>query len=320
MRNLRANWWLYLALAGFLGYLGPFPDRMILLNLFFLVPLVWLLLPKKGKDEARKRDTPEPPLAPVAGGTARVYMRLAASMLLMFVVPRSLAGQVRQYVGDRRAAPRAVDKPESYEQKVSYTLPFRGEWYVFNGGPDRATSHSWDIVAQRYAYDFVIADDALRSWREETRGTELEDYLCYAEPILSPAEGTIVEVRNDVRDAPNPGTGWMDPFAADIRGNYVVIEHAEGEYSVLGHLIPGSLTVREGEGVARGKELGLCGNAGNSSEPHLHFQVQDRQDFFTAAGLPVSFDGVSVDGAQPESERYLERGERVSGSAVQAQA
>lgn len=320
MRNLRANWWLYLALAGFLGYLGPFPDLMVLLNFFVLMPLVWSLLPKKGKDEARKRDAPEPPLAPVAGGTARVYMRLAASTLLMHVIPRSLVGLVRQVVGDRRAAPRAVDEPESYEQKVSYTLPFRGQWYVFNGGPERATSHSWDVVAQRYAYDFVVADDALKRWREQTRGAELDDYLCYAEPILSPAEGTVVEVRDDVRDAPNPGTGWMDPFAADIRGNYVVIEHAEGEYSELAHLIPGSITVREGEEVARSQELGLCGNAGNSSEPHLHFQVQDRKDSFTAVGLPVIFDGVSVDGAQPESGRYLECGERVSGHAIRAQA
>lgn len=320
MRNLRANWWLYLALAGFLGYLGPFPDRMILLNLFFLVPLVGLLLRKQGKEGARQRDVPELPLAPVAGGAARVYTRLAVSMLLMFVVPGALVGQVRQYVGDRRAAPRAVDEPSSYDQKASYTLPFRGEWYVFNGGPDRDTSHSWDVVAQRYAYDFVMADDALRRWREPTRGAELEDYLCYAEPILSPGEGTVVELRNDVRDAPNPGTGWMDPFAADIRGNYVVIEHAEDEYSVLGHLIPGSITVREGEEVTRGQEVGLCGNSGNSSEPHLHFHVQDRRDFFTAAGLPVIFDDVSVDGVRSESGHYLERGERVSGPAVQAGA
>jgi murein DD-endopeptidase MepM/ murein hydrolase activator NlpD len=213
-----------------------------------------------------------------------------------------------------------VDEPDSYEQKASYTLPFRGEWYVFNGGPDRATSHSWDVVAQRYAYDFVIADDALRRWREDKRGAELDDYLCYGEPVLSPAEGTVVEVRDDVRDAPSPGTGWMDPFAADIRGNYVVIKHAEDEYSVLGHLLPGSLAVREGDGVCRGQELGLCGNSGNSSEPHLHFQVQDRQDFFTAAGLPVAFDGVSVDGARHESGRYLERGERVSDHQVRTKA
>lgn len=320
MRNLRANWWLYLALAGFLGYLGPFPDLMVLLNLFFLVPLVWLLWPKKGKEEERKSDAPEPPLAPAAGSETRMYMRLAASMLLMFVVPRALVGQVRQYVGDRRAAPRAMDEPDSYEQKVSYTLPFYGQWYVFNGGPNRATSHSWDLVAQRYAYDFVVADDAMRRWREGTRGAELDEYLCYAEPILSPAEGKVVEVGDGVRDAPNPGTGWMDPFAADIRGNYVIIEHAEGEYSVLGHLLPGSITVREGEEVSRSQELALCGNSGNSSEPHLHFQVQDRQDFFSAAGLAVTFDGVSVDGAGAESGRYPERGEWVSGRVVQAQA
>lgn len=318
MRNLRANWWLYLALAGFLGYLGPVPSQVRLLNLFFLVPLVWMLLPKKGKEEARHKDVPETPLAPVAGGKTRVYLRLVASMVLMFVVPRALVGQVRQYVGDRRAATRAVDDPGSYGQKTSYSLPFYGQWYVFNGGPDQATSHSWDVVAQRYAYDFVITDDTLRRWREGTEGRGLEDYLCYGEPVLSPADGVVVEILEGVRDAPKPGTGWTDPFAADIRGNFVVTRHAEGEYSVLGHLIPGSLKIREGEEVTRGQELGLCGNSGNSSEPHLHFHLQDRPDFFAAAGLPIAFDGVSVDGARPESGRYLERGEQVSGPRVEA--
>lgn len=311
MANLRANWWLYLALAGFLGYLDPLPPSLRLLNLLFLWPLLRALSRLGGAKEATTGEAaPEPPLAPAAGGRMLFWFRLAVSLVLLYLWPPALAGQILQYVGDRRAAPRAVRDASAYHQKTRYTLPFSGEWYVFNGGVSEATSHSWDLVAQRYAYDFVIADGSLRRWREGTNGERLEDYLCYGEPVLAPADGAIVEVVDGVRNARRPGTGWLDPFASDIRGNCVVIEHAGGEYSVLAHLISGSIKVSEGERVARGQEVGCCGNSGNSSEPHLHFHVQDRAGFFEAAGLPVAFDDALVSDGEPEAGRYLVSGTR----------
>lgn len=308
--NLRANWWLYLALTGFLGYLDPMPTSLRLLNLFFLWPALRALFRLGDRKEAAGEASPEPPLAPVAGGRTLFGFRFAVSLVLLFLWPPALVGQILQYVGDRRAAPRAVGDASAYRQKTRYTLPFSGEWYVFNGGASETTSHSWDLVAQRYAYDFVIADDSLRRWRRGTDGERLEDYMCYGERVLAPADGAIVEVLDGVRDARKPGTGWLDPFASDIRGNCVVIEHAGDEYSVLAHLIPGSVKVGGGEQVARGQEIGRCGNSGNSSEPHLHFHVQDRANFFEAAGLPVTFDDVSVRDGEPEAGRYLVRGTR----------
>ncbi|MCS7071216.1 MAG: M23 family metallopeptidase, partial [Anaerolinea sp.] len=57
--------------------------------------------------------------------------------------------------------------------------------------------------------------------------------------------------------------------------------------------------------------VGQCGNSGHSTEPHLHFHIQDRVDFWTAAGLPIAFDGVSVDGQPAADDVYLVRGTRV---------
>ena len=254
---------------------------------------------------------PEPPLPAVAGGRVPFRARYLASALITLFVPSMLRQARRQAAGDLRAAPRAVCDPAAYDQKMRYSLPFAGEWYVYNGGVSEATSHSWNIVAQRYAYDFVVADEALRRWREGTRGERHEDYLCYGAPVLAPGDGVVVRVRDGVRDAPGVGTGWVDPFAADFRGNFVVVRHAVDEYSFLAHLIPRSVPVKEGERVERGQRIGLCGNSGHSTEPHMHFHVQDRADFFEAAGLPVAFDGVSVDGEAPASGRYPERGTRV---------
>ncbi len=319
MRSLRTNWWLFLALAGFLGYAETLPSWLKLLNLLFLWPLFGVLaraLTWSGKENGEgARGAQELPLTPVAGGQVLFWTRIAASTALLFLWPSALAGQVRQLIGDRRAASRVIVDASSYRPKQSYSLPFHasaeGEWYILNGGPDERTSHSWELASQRYAYDFVVVDSALRRWREGTGGREPGDYLCYGEPILAPADGVIVAARDRCRDAPRPGTGWLDPLASHIAGNYVVIEHAEEEYSFLAHLEPGSIPVEEGERVKRGQEVGRCGNSGNSSEPHLHFQLQDRGDFFEAAGLPVAFDKASVDGEEPASGRYLCRGARV---------
>lgn len=304
----------------------PLPSSLRLLNLLFLWPLLrplarTLTRHASGKEGDQGTATAaEPPLAPVAGGGSLLWVRLAVSTILLFVWPPALAGQVLQFVGDRRAARRAHEGTSSYSQKVRYSLPFRvpaeGEWFVFNGGPDEETSHSWDLVSQRYAHDFVVADGDLRRWRDGTEGRELGDYLCYGEPVLSPADGVVAAVEDGIRDAPRPGTGWLDPTARHIAGNHVVIEHAEDEYSFLAHLVPGSIPVRVGERVSRGQEVGRCGNSGNSSEPHLHFQVQDRAGFFEAAGLPVAFDGVSVDGGDPELGVYLGRSTRVRPSGT----
>lgn len=269
--------------------------------------LAWLLLARRRKGDAGL--VLEPPLPPAARGKWAFQARYLASTLSMLFVPSVWRQTSRQISGTGRASDRAIVDPAAYRQKARYSLPFRGEWYVYNGGPDEATSHSWNVVAQRYAYDFVMVDGSLRRWFRE--GDRLEDYRCYSAPVLAPADGLVVEVRDDVRDAPGVGTGWVDPLTTDFRGNFVTIRHAEEEYSFLAHLIPGSIRVAVGQGVKAGQDIGRCGNSGHSTEPHLHFQLQDRADFFEAAGLPVEFDDVSIDGEPPASKCNLRRGTRV---------
>lgn len=191
----------------------------------------------------------------------------------------------RHASGSSRALQRAVESPDEYRQKARYSLPFTGEWYVFNGGVNKSDSHSWEVVGQRYAYDFVVADDALRRWPGGKRGAHLEDYFCYGQPILAPAPGVVVEVRDSVPDAPGPGTGGVDPFTRDFRGNFVTIEHAEDEYSFLAHLVPESICAKRGDRVERGQKIGRCGNSGHSTEPHLHFHVQIVQIFLKPQGF-----------------------------------
>jgi murein DD-endopeptidase MepM/ murein hydrolase activator NlpD len=74
-----------------------------------------------------------------------------------------------------------------------------------------------------------------------------------------------------------------------VLGNHVVIEIDDGVYAVLAHLRKSSLTVEAGDLVGAGTRIGACGNSGNSTEPHLHFQLMDHRRVLFAAGLPARF-------------------------------
>lgn len=212
---------------------------------------------------------------------------------------------------------------ENYISKVTYSLPFHGSWTVVNGGIDKTSSHSWSIPTQRYAYDFLIIDDMGKSHV----GADLNpnDYYCYGKEVLAPADGEVIEAVCNYPDSHITADGKVGCIAHDIRGNHLLLRHAEGEYSLLAHLKPDSIRVKIGDRVQRGQCIALCGNSGNSSEPHLHFQIQNGVSFFTSAGLPVEFDQISVEPTPhyssfdprpiPSSEylpkRYIIRGQTV---------
>lgn len=184
---------------------------------------------------------------------------------------------------------------ENYNGSVKYSLPFRGTWTVVNGGVEEAASHSWQILTQRYAYDFIIIDEEGKSFSGSR--TNHEDYYCYGKEVLAPADGEVVEASDKYPDSAILESGEANCAARDIRGNYVLIRHADREYSLLAHLKQGSIRVKPGDAVKRGQHIANCGNSGNTSEPHLHFHVQEGRSFYTSAGLPIHFADIDANPA-----------------------
>jgi murein DD-endopeptidase MepM/ murein hydrolase activator NlpD len=76
----------------------------------------------------------------------------------------------------------------------------------------------------------------------------------------------------------------------------VVLDLGGGVYAVLAHLRRGSLLVAKGQRVTAGQQVAECGNSGNSTEPHLHFQVMDHPSVLFAAGLPFRLARYEVEG------------------------
>ena len=88
-----------------------------------------------------------------------------------------------------------------------------------------------------------------------------------------------------------------------------MLDHGGGEYSVYAHLKPGSLRVKPGDKVAAGRVIGQLGSSGNSTEPHLHFQVCDRPNVLLCAALIPTFDGIEI--ANSDGPRPLQNGDVV---------
>lgn len=238
----------------------------------------------------------------------RERLRYVVSALAWSITPWGILTQVLQFGGQLFAMARYRRQYPSHDHRLpvtDLTLPFDGQWTVVNGGVTEETSHSWMLVSQRYAYDFFVTDEDGAS--HTGNGTDFEQYYAFGEPIQAPAAGKVVETKDGLRDHPWPGSGWLEWRTWDIRGNHVVLEHADGEYSLLAHLREGSITVSPGDHVERGEVLGECGNSGHSGEPHLHYQLQDTPNFWTAASLVPQFRDATVtrdDGRRDGHEFY----------------
>lgn len=179
---------------------------------------------------------------------------------------------------------------ENFKSSVEYSLPFKGKWAVVNGCYTEDFSHSWSIHPQRYAYDFIILDEQAKSY--DGKFNECSSYYCYDKEILAPADGVVVKVINKFDDSQILKNGKFYSKAKHIAGNYIVIKHNENEYSTLAHLRKGSIRVLEGDTIKKGQVIAQCGNTGNSTEPHLHFQLQNSKSFFCSIGLPICFHNI----------------------------
>jgi murein DD-endopeptidase MepM/ murein hydrolase activator NlpD len=119
-------------------------------------------------------------------------------------------------------------------------------------------------------------------------------------------------------DAPNEAAEptaesfTKDPMFA-IYGNYIVIDHGNGEFSQLGHLKNGSVTVRTGDRVRQGQVIAQAGASGTSLFPHLHYQLVTRPGV-DGEGLPPRFSKLArVLGSElkPEEKAWIDTGDIV---------
>ncbi len=135
--------------------------------------------------------------------------------------------------------------PRAKPQDVDYLVPIPKERLRIEQGFNGRFSH--DDVQNRYAIDF-----------RAPQGT----------PVYAARGGTVMQVESDFDKA------GLDLEKYGGRANYVRILHDDGTMGLYAHLRTEGVLVRPGQRVRTGQKIGLSGNTGFTSGPHLHFAVQ----------------------------------------------
>lgn len=117
------------------------------------------------------------------------------------------------------------------------------------------------------------------------------DYNLNYQPVFAAAPGKVIFASLEYIDAPDHGYG-----------NMVMIDHRNGYVTLYGHF--SKILVKVGQRVKRGQQIGVSGNTGHSTGPHLHFTV-----FHNCSPTdPYGWSGSGSDplsGYQGESSVYL---------------
>lgn len=196
--------------------------------------------------------------------------------------------------------------PAVFVPRTRLVLPVAGTSFVHDGHDLGSHHRRLDITGDmtthfgiaanftRYAHDFCVTDDQGRLFR--TDGATPEDWYGFGAPIVATGDGVVADVSDGM---PDNRKGAPPAFErAEVMqnlklllGNYVILNHGNGEFSLFAHLRQGSVRVKAGQQVARGEALGQMGMSGDAFLVHLHYQLQ-AGDGFNNEGLPAIFEGV----------------------------
>jgi len=215
-----------------------------------------------------------------------------------------------------------VRPPRVAYDPVEVASPVRGRWTAVNSPADQVPSHGIRAYGQTFAIDVLLPGPPGTPPTVPWTGgfARPEEFASFGRPLHAVADGTVVRVVDGRRDH-RARTSW--PALAYLMtveglrdyggpgaviGNHVVVDHGDGVHSLVAHLRRGSARVMPGQRVAAGDVLGEVGSSGNTSEPHVHFQLMDRPQPLRAAGIPFRWRDARVledvvDGSRATSVR-----------------
>jgi murein DD-endopeptidase len=179
--------------------------------------------------------------------------------------------------------------------------PLRGGAWLTANGPSNESGHrralipigGMPVIAQRFAIDYVRVDTAGRTVSGDR--TRNENFYAENADAIAVADGIVVATKDSIpENVPGPTSRAVPITLETVGGNFVILDIGGGRYAFYAHLRPGSLRVRAGDRVRRGQVLGLVGNSGNSTEPHLHFHLADGSTPLGAEGIPYLHDSFEL--------------------------
>jgi murein DD-endopeptidase MepM/ murein hydrolase activator NlpD len=200
----------------------------------------------------------------------------------------------------------SIVSPSFYEPKTDLILPLKSRMIVYDGHDFYSHHRRLDLSnalarqiglkanPSRYAYDLCIVNENGDLYKDE--GRNKEDWFGYGASVYAPGDGKIVELLDNMPD--NSFAGEEVSYAKEISlensstfaGNHIVIDHGNGEYSLVAHLKAGSIKVKQGKSVKQGQLIGRMGFSGDTAKwVHVHYELHSRANLLDAEGLPSYF-------------------------------
>ncbi|NNF04831.1 MAG: M23 family metallopeptidase [Rhodothermales bacterium] len=174
------------------------------------------------------------------------------------------------------------------EGAIDLEFPLQdGTYYIGGGGTSRWLNNHVAYPPEQYANDIT------RLNRAGNRGVflpsaDLDSYEMFGSPVVSPCTGSVVVSIDGHPDLLPPNRDTRN-----VAGNHVIIS-CRGVEVLLAHLRNGSLSVSEGSRVSAGDPIGLVGNSGNTTQPHLHIHAERGGEpgvILQGEGVPITYGG-----------------------------
>jgi murein DD-endopeptidase len=224
-------------------------------------------------------------------------------------IPSALAHRISVKIGDYPEALSVVTLPTRVDKNpvVVISPPLTGEDWLAGNGPSNTSLHRRALIpingrayiSQRFAIDWVQLNPDGKTYTGDPGDNK--NYRAYGAEIHAVADGVVTQVKDGIpQNIPGADSRAVPMTLETISGNHLIMDIGNGLYAFYAHMQPGSLRVKVGDKVTRGQVLGLLGNTGNSTEPHLHFQICSANSDLGSEGLPYALASFELQGKGEE--------------------
>jgi murein DD-endopeptidase MepM/ murein hydrolase activator NlpD len=169
------------------------------------------------------------------------------------------------------------------EKRRRWSYQYQYAWKPGRRGEVKASTHAYALPYNSGRRLVIQADFGKFSHQPGSADEHAIDWdMPVGTPVLAARAGTVVALRSDA-DAGGEDLRYKNSY------NYIILRHDDGTFAEYCHLRKDGVLVKLGQQVKVQERIGLSGNTGFSSRPHLHFSVFQTIDGKTRRTLPIQF-------------------------------
>ena len=155
-----------------------------------------------------------------------------------------------------------------------------------------------DVGGKLYAKDVPFSNNVTSNYGYRIHPLTGERHFHSGIDISGPGGNGVINIiaaKDGVVVYPTAGVSNDCPSSTSLSncgggyGNYVIIQHSDGNYTLYAHLHANSITVVAGDAVEQGQVIAKMGSSGNSTGTHLHFEVREGQNVYSATAEPLNY-------------------------------